>query len=143
LTNITLANREYTVVMDTGSSDTWLASTTFQCVNPQTRTRLPQNRCGFGTLFDADDSPSFDEIPTHQFGVRYTDGEFLTGVLGTEELGIGGVNEDQLKVRQTVGVVERGWWMGDRVSSGLMGLAYPTLASNVKTLNYTSIVWTL
>ncbi|KAF2680908.1 acid protease [Lentithecium fluviatile CBS 122367] len=65
---------------------------------------------------------------------------FLTGMMGTEELGIGGVIQDELKVRQTIGVVERGWRMGDGLSSGLMRLAYPMLASNYQDLNYTSVV---
>jgi hypothetical protein len=143
MTNVTLAGHEYTLVIDTGSSDTWIAASTFQCVSSWPRMRLPQKQCGFGTLFDAQNSTTFRKISSHPFGVEYTDGEFLTGILGTEELGIGGVDEDQLKVRQTIGVVQRGWWMGDRLSSGLMGLAYPTLASNVDALNYTSVVWTL
>jgi hypothetical protein len=143
MTNITLANRECTVVMDTGSSDTWVADSSFQCVSRATRTRLPQKRCRFGTLYDADSSSTINVIDQRGFGVKYTDGEFLSGMLGTEELGIGGVDEDRIKVRQTIGVVQRGWWMGDGVSNGLMGLAFPTLASNVQALNYTSIMWTL
>jgi hypothetical protein len=144
MTNVSLAGREYTLVIDTGSSDTWIAASTFQCVSTQ-QTHLRQKSCGFGTLYDVADSPTFELIPnSHRpFGVRYTDGESLTGVMGTEELGIGGPNEDQLHVRQTIGVAQKGWWMGDGLSSGLMGLAYPTLASNVKSLNYTSVVWTL
>jgi hypothetical protein len=143
MTNVSLAGREYTLVIDTGSSDTWIAASTFQCVSSTQQTILRQKSCGFGTLYDMPDSTTFKQIQSHPFGVRYTDGEFLSGVMGTEELGIGGQNEDQLHVRQTIGVAQKGYWMGDGFSSGLMGLAYPTLASNVKSLNYTSIVWTL
>jgi len=143
MTNITLASRPYTLVIDTGSSDTWIAASTFQCVGATRKDRLPQKRCGFGTLYDVEDSASFRRIDNHAFGVKYSDGEFLTGIMGTEELGIGGVHEDELSVRQTIGVVQRGWWMGDGVSSGLMGLAYPTLASGMRELNYTSVIWSL
>lgn len=104
---------------------------------------LPQQRCGFGALYDRDASSTFASIPTHDFGVKYTDGEFLTGEMGTEELGIGGAGDDALSVLQTIGMVERGWWMVDGMSSGLMGLAYPTLASNVGDLNYTSVVFSM
>ena len=37
------------------------------------------------------------------------------------------LGSSNLTVRQTIGVVERGWWMGDGISSGLMGLAYGAL----------------
>jgi hypothetical protein len=143
MTNVSLAGREYTLVIDTGSSDTWIAASTFQCVSSTQQTHLQQKSCGFGTLYDIPDSTTFQQLKSRPFGVRYTDGEFLTGVMGTEKLGIGGPNEDQLHVRQTIGVAQKGWWMGDGLSSGLMGLAYPTLASNVRSLNYTSVIWTL
>jgi hypothetical protein len=63
-------------------------------------------------------------------------------------LGIGGVNRGQspyVTFRQTIGAVDRGYWQGDGISSGLMGLAYPALAEGVNTreLNYTSVVNTL
>ncbi|KAF2009435.1 acid protease [Aaosphaeria arxii CBS 175.79] len=138
MTNVSLASQSYTLVIDTGSSDTWVASTRFRCLSPSTRRRLPQSSCGFGKLFNISDSPTFETIPTHDFSVQYTDGEYLLGEMGTEELEVGG-----WRTRQTIGVVERGWWIGDGLSSGLMGLAYPTLASGVNDLNYTSIAFTL
>ncbi|KAF2734428.1 acid protease [Polyplosphaeria fusca] len=138
MTNLTLAGSPYTLVIDTGSSDTWVAGSGFQCLSRYARTPLRQESCGFGTLYGKEDSPTWSRIPTHDFQVRYTDGEYLTGDLGTEELTIGG-----LQVRQTIGVVEQGWWIGDQISSGLMGLAYPILASGHRDLNYTSVVFSL
>ncbi|KAF2641084.1 acid protease [Massarina eburnea CBS 473.64] len=145
MTNVSLANKEYTLVIDTGSSDTWIASTEFVCLSKYSQTALPQGECGFGTLYDRVDSKTYEGIGGRAFGVRYTDGEFLVGELGRERLGFGGVGVggEGLKVGQTIGVVERGWWGGDGISSGLMGLAYPTLASNSEELNYTSIVFSL
>lgn len=86
---------------------------------------------------------SYSRLDGHVFKVQYTDGEFLSGEMGEEELIVGDEGPTALKVRQTIGVVEKGWWMGDGTSSGLMGLAYPTLASNVKALNYTSVVFSM
>jgi hypothetical protein len=143
MTNITLASRPYTMVIDTGSSDTWIASTSFQCISQYTRRLLPQKECGFGRLYDEQQSKTLVPIPTHNFGVRYADGEFLSGTMATEVLGIGEGGESALEVRQTIGIVERGWWIGDNTSSGLMGLAYPSLASNARDLNYTSFVFSL
>ncbi|KAF1976734.1 hypothetical protein BU23DRAFT_596729 [Bimuria novae-zelandiae CBS 107.79] len=82
MTSITLASQPYTIIIDTGSSDTWVASSSFVC-------------------------------------------------------------KQDMAVRQTIGVVERGWWMGDCISSGLVGLAYATLASNYRDLNYTIVPFSL
>lgn len=162
MTNITLAGEPYTVVIDTGSSDTWVASSTFVCTSRFTRKRLPQRACGFGQLYDVENNANFTEIEDRKFSVRYSDGEYLNGDLGEEDLGIVGedgnyagflsdsrakayerITGQGLTVRQTIGVVKRGWWMGDSFSSGLMGLAYATLASNYKSLNYTTVPFSM
>ncbi|KAF2117485.1 aspartic peptidase domain-containing protein, partial [Lophiotrema nucula] len=141
MTNITLGSsppKPYTLVIDTGSSDTWIASSAFQCLSKYTQKPLSQSACGFGDLYDEGESESWEGIPSHGFEVRYTDGEFLSGDLGIENLEIGG-----LTTRQTIGVVDSGWWIGDNISSGLMGLAYPILTSGHQDLNYTSVVFSL
>ncbi len=46
-------------------------------------------------------------------------------------------------VNQTVGVVQQGYWDGDGVSSGLMGLAYSRLASGSSAVGYESVIFTL
>ena len=89
MTNITLAGRPYTLVIDTGSSDTWIATTTFQCLEKETQRLTTQAKCKFGTLYDRTDSPTFEPIQGHGFSVNYTDGEFLVGQMGTEDLEIG------------------------------------------------------
>lgn len=146
MTDVTLADEQFTLVIDSGSSDTWVASSTFRCRDPNTMTSISRKYCGFATFYDAKDSPTFSAIPRQDFSVNYTGGEFLAGVLGTEELGIGGVSEGmepRLIVNQTIGVVDDGFWLGDGVSSGLMGLAYPALVSGATQLGYTSVMFTL
>ncbi|KAF2275495.1 acid protease, partial [Westerdykella ornata] len=138
MTNITLTGRPYTVVIDTGSSDTWVASSAFTCLSQFARTLLPQSAYRFGSLYNLTESPHWDPIEGYTFQVAYTDGEFLNGELGMEELQIGG-----LTVTQVIGVVEQGWWVGDGISSGLLGLAYSSLARNVHELNYTSVITNL
>jgi hypothetical protein len=86
-------------------------------------------------------------MPGYNFSVNYTGGEFLSGELGTDHLGIGDVGNGGgtggLVVRQTIGVVDSGYWVGDGISSGLMGLAYPALVSGASTLKYQSVMFTL
>ncbi|KAF2194028.1 acid protease [Zopfia rhizophila CBS 207.26] len=120
MTNVTLGNQSYTLVIDTGSSDTWIAGSNLQCLRRITQFPAPNSRCGFRQLYH--ESLTFERIESHDFTVSYTDEEFLSGDLGTEEVEVAG-----LKAR----------------SSGLMGLAYPSLVSNVRDLNYTSIIFSL
>ena len=58
--------------------------------------------------------------------------------MGGEEGGKG-----RLSVNQTVGVVESGFWVGDGISSGLMGLAYSALVSGASELRYRSVMVSL
>lgn len=59
------------------------------------------------------------------FNIEYGDGEFLTGVLGYENVTVAGITVDH----QEVALVNYSYWFGDEVTSGLMGLAYPLLTS--------------
>lgn len=147
ITNVTVASNKFALVIDTGSSDTWLATSEFQCVNPNDGSSLPQAYCGFANFYNQAGSKTWKSI-NFDFSVNYTCGEFLYGQMGTEMLGIGGVSRGQspyVTVRQTIGAVDRGYWVGDGISSGLMGLAYPALARGINTrqLDYTSMVYTL
>lgn len=145
MTNVTLGGKPYTLVIDSGSSDTWVAASTFKCLSVPGE--IPDSpTCGFGARFD-ESSPTFKPLPGPQvFSVNYTSSEFLRGRLGSEILGIGRVGlglPPLVTARQVIGVVEEGYWNGDGISSGLMGLAYPDLASSVRELGYTSALFTL
>jgi hypothetical protein len=143
--NITLGTEIYTLVVDSGSSDTWVAADGFKCYPMGSSTPSPYLDCGFGNHFN-ESSPTFVPIPHASFSVNYTSTEFLRGRLGIETFGIGrvGLGDSPLvSVRQTIGVVEEGYWDGDGISSGLMGLAYPELASESRELGYTSVIFTL
>ncbi|KAF1997298.1 LUC7-domain-containing protein [Amniculicola lignicola CBS 123094] len=43
MTNLTLGGNEYTFVIDTGSSDTWIASSSFECLSRTTSSPLPRS----------------------------------------------------------------------------------------------------
>ena len=142
MVDITLAGLPFTLVIDTGSSDTWVTASFFECLNPYDFTPVDPENCGFNASYDPYDSLTWKPIPDFSFSVNYTGGEFLRGELGIEQLGIGD-GASKLVVNQTIGVVESGYWQGDGISSGLMGLAYPALVSGAQALKYNSSMFTL
>lgn len=146
MTDVTLGGDPFTLVIDTGSSDTWVTASFFTCLDPDDMTPIESGSCGFNASYNPTTSPTRKKIRNALFSVNYTGGEFLRGELGTEQLGIGDVGlggPPVLVVNQTIGVVEEGYWLGDGISSGLMGLAYPALVSGARTLKYNSSMFTL
>jgi hypothetical protein len=81
---------------------------------------LPESDCDFGPTYNVTDT--FKQIPNENFNITYGDGEFLTGIVGIEEVTLAG-----LKVKQEVALVNYAAWEGDGTTSGLIGLAYPAL----------------
>ncbi|KAL8804350.1 MAG: hypothetical protein Q9182_002632 [Xanthomendoza sp. 2 TL-2023] len=140
VTNITFGTQTFQAVVDTGSSDTWAVQTGFQCTQGrQTPTSseiiVPEEKCRFGTPLTS--SATFQQIPNQSFKVGYSDGEQVTGIVGTEDVTLAGITVKS----QEVGIVNHAYWNGDNSSSGLIGLAFPTLTSvyNGSDPKYTSI----
>jgi uncharacterized membrane protein len=119
-TNITFGTQTFVSIVDTGSSDTWIAESGFQCVNISTDAALPEADCAFGPTFTLDST--FTQIPDENFNITYGSGEFLTGIVGYEDVTIAGI-----QVRQEVALVNSAAWEGDGTTSGLTGFAYPAL----------------
>ncbi|KAJ7794320.1 acid protease [Mycena olivaceomarginata] len=125
LVNITIGSQAFSVIVDTGSSDTWLARKGFSCLN-LTGHPVPVSTCAFGTQgFDSQLSESFQAYPKTIFDISYGDGEFLRGTAAFETVSIGGLTVKH----QVIGVVSSAAWVGDGINSGLLGLAYPELTS--------------
>ncbi|ROV93928.1 hypothetical protein VSDG_06253 [Cytospora chrysosperma] len=110
------------VIIDTGSSDTWLVQAGFTCVDSDGNLQSEAD-CYFGPTFNG----TFNEgmISDELFSISYGDGEFLTGVLGYENVTVAGITVEN----QEVALVNYSYWFGDNTTSGLMGLAYPLLTS--------------
>ncbi|KAJ6596130.1 acid protease [Mycena vulgaris] len=125
LANITIGNQAFSVIVDTGSSDTWVAKKGFACFN-LTGHPEPASTCRFGTQgFDTHLSKSFQSYPSTSFGIQYGDGEYLSGAAAFETVSVGGLTV----THQEIGLVSSAAWVGDGINTGLLGLAYPSLTS--------------
>lgn len=125
LAPVTVGGQLYRVVIDTGSSDPWLASKDFQCVDPTTDEFIDNEFCHFGPLYDKDASTTYEKLPDRSLNLSYHDGETLNGLMGREEFIMGGITVPE----QEFGLVDYAAWYGDGISSGLIGFAYKTLTS--------------
>jgi len=123
LTGIMFGSESFQAVVDTGSSDTWLAETGFHCFDVATGNPEPESYCAFGPTYNI--SSTFNEIPNENFNISYADGEVLTGIVGTERVTLAGIEVKN----QQVAVVDYAAWFGDGISSGLVGLSFPILTS--------------
>lgn len=125
LVPVTVGGQDFDVILDTGSSDPWFVTPDFQCVDFTTGDPETQDYCWFGGSYDSSLSTTFTPIPNENINVSYADGEYLTGSLGFEAFTMGGITVPQ----QKFGLMDYAGWMGDGVSSGLIGFAYSTITS--------------
>ncbi|KAJ9625174.1 hypothetical protein H2203_005129 [Taxawa tesnikishii (nom. ined.)] len=70
-------------------------------------------------------SPTFTRIPDEYFNITYGGGEALTGIFGYERVTLANITVN----RQQIAVVQNASWFGNGISSGILGLAFPSLTS--------------
>ncbi|KAI0341432.1 acid protease [Trametopsis cervina] len=122
---MTIGGQNFLVIVDTGSSDTFLAKKGFSCFDLSDNP-VPESECAFGTAgFDTAKSKTFQPFPNMNFNISFADEEFLTGEVGFETITVGGLTVPH----QEFSLATKAAWDGDGVTSGLMGLAYPGLTS--------------
>ncbi|KAK4691871.1 hypothetical protein P7C71_g5224, partial [Lecanoromycetidae sp. Uapishka_2] len=124
VTEIGVGNENFTVVVDTGSSDTWLVKTGFACSKGTT-----EAACDFGKTYD--ESSTFQAIDNENYDQSYSDGEYLFGGYGKDEVTVAGITVRD----QQIAAVQSANWNGDGVSSGVLGLGFP---GNTKAYSGTS-----
>lgn len=121
ITTVTFGSETREAVLDTGSSDTWFVETGFTCVNFTSNATIPEAECYFGEPMPR--QSSFKLIEDENFNVSYADGEHLLGDLGYEEVTVAGIKI----AKQEVALTYLAGWNGDGISSGLLGLAFPSI----------------
>lgn len=120
-TEIDISGQKFQVIVDTGSSDTWVVEKGFECVSVSNGSDVvAESVCAFGPTYTS--GSSFKQIPNEFFNITYGDGEFLNGVMGTNQITLAGI-----EVTQEIALVNYAGWTGDGVTSGLTGLAFPAL----------------
>lgn len=119
---VELGGDSFALNFDTGSSDLWVAASDVKCVNANGN-QVPVARCQFGPLFSGD----FQEgkVPNENFQIAYGDGEAVAGTLGYEDVTVAGITVEH----QEIASVDVAYWLGDGVTSGIIGFAYSTLTS--------------
>lgn len=125
LAPITVGGQQFNVVIDTGSSDPWLADANFECYDTTTYEPVDEAACYFGPPYDSSRSPSYTHLPDRSLNLSYHSGEVLNGKMGRETFTLAGITVQQ----QEFGLVDYATWNGDGLSSGLVGFAYKTLTS--------------
>ncbi|SMR51033.1 unnamed protein product [Zymoseptoria tritici ST99CH_1E4] len=119
--DIQVGQDTYPVFLDTGSSNAWLPSPDFKCIDFDYKTVLTQDACGFAKTLPSDYTFSGGEINDTLLGMSYNDGEVVTGRAGYETITVAGVTVP----RVVLGLAENATYYGDGYTCGLMGLSWP------------------
>ncbi|KAL0940586.1 aspartic-type [Colletotrichum truncatum] len=111
------------MLFDTGSSDTWAASSNLSCVSMTGTAVYPQEACGFGpNLIDGFKHGPVEDI---HFALSYGSGEKVSGPMGYSDIEVAGIVVRQ----QQVGLANLTYWYGNNYTNGIIGMAYPSLTS--------------
>ncbi|PGH02346.1 hypothetical protein AJ80_08868 [Polytolypa hystricis UAMH7299] len=116
LSPVTIGGQEFVMNFDTGSADTWVFNTQLDEATNQ----------GHG-VFDPKKSTTFKDIEGGTFSIRYGDGSFASGTLGTDTVDIGGATVEN----QAFGLPNNvsSSFAADEASDGLVGLAFSRLST--------------
>ncbi|KAH7309973.1 aspartic peptidase domain-containing protein [Rhexocercosporidium sp. MPI-PUGE-AT-0058] len=129
-TPIQVGGKTYNLLVDTGSSDTWIAAKDFKCFG-ESEDVVPQADCAFGPLYKP--GREFEPIKNVNFNIFYGDGAFFRGSYGMAKVTLGGIT-----VRQQIALASEAGTVGDGISSGYLGLSYPSITYAFKGTNYSA-----
>lgn len=118
-TGLEFGSQSFQVQIDTGSSDTWLAGTGFQCINETSGAQQPESNCMFGPTYTI--SSTFKRIQDEVFTSQYADDSSVSGIYGRDRVSVAGIPVQN----QQFAVVDYVKSIGDGVSSGIFGFGFP------------------
>ncbi|CAG7950886.1 unnamed protein product [Penicillium salamii] len=119
---MTIGNQSFQMLVDTGSSDTYVMQDGYTCINGTGTLAVPREDCKYAKSYHP--SNTLRRISGQNFGIEYGAG-IASGYLAYEEVSLGNITVK----KQKVGIADRSNPMGDGVNSGLLGLAYPSITS--------------
>lgn len=140
--HVTIGTQIIPLLVDTGSSDLWVAPSSFVCLDARGEEAAAAigsqgpSACGFPSSYDDDDDEDDEGTAAlsrcgaasdeDYFSVAYADGQFAHGPYGRASVSLGGVTVPD----QQIALPSRGHI---RVSSGdyagLLGLGYPAMVA--------------
>ena len=116
--DITFGNQTFPVIVDTGSGETFVAGTDFQCLDVNGN-NISISDCHLGDLYTPSDT--FQPVSHEVFSERFAGGDATTGYVGYEQVTLGGI-----EVTQKVGIMTKAYWEIAEGTSGALGLAFPS-----------------
>ncbi|KAK0369224.1 eukaryotic aspartyl protease [Colletotrichum limetticola] len=142
IASILFGDETLQMIVDSGSSDTWAVQKDFICQDSNGNRLNDTSLCNFGPTYNG--TFQHGSIPGVHFNITYGDGEFATGLMGYQDITLAGLEVPH----QEVALVNKTYWNGDNVASGLLGLAYDLLTSEYddatgKSIYYDSIFTTM
>ncbi|TID18686.1 aspartic-type endopeptidase protein [Venturia nashicola] len=129
LTTVKIGNQDFTLLIDVGSADTWVAMSGIKCAQRSgifaavLDLSLGKLNCRFGNTYK--NSSTFTQVPNQHFSTAYSDGGYARGIMGKETLTLGNLTVEQ----QPIGFANMAAWTGDGMSSGILGLAFPSITN--------------
>ncbi|KAK3075047.1 hypothetical protein LTR53_002018 [Teratosphaeriaceae sp. CCFEE 6253] len=91
LAPVTVGGQSFDVVIDSGSSDPWLVTPDFACIDVYDGSSQTQDACDFGSTYNSNSSSTYSQLPNQHFDISYADGESLTGSMGYESFTMAGI----------------------------------------------------
>lgn len=122
-TSMVIGNQTFQMLVDTGSSDTYVMRDGFNCINATSNLVIPESDCYYKNK-TYHNSRTHRHITSQMFGVQYGAG-LASGEMAYEDVTLSGITVKG----QKIGIANISNPMGDGVNSGLLGLAYPSLTS--------------
>ncbi len=83
ITDVKAGNGVYQLIVDTGSSDTWIVKSNFSCLNTRDYNTRNWGTCNFGSEFKGEFSGG--KIANQHLNITYGGGPYLLGEMGISE----------------------------------------------------------